>query len=79
MIHCNVIANPQNHPKKYLGSPHPDTIVQLGGMDEEKMAKAAKILQEAGWHEINVNVGCPSKPVQVSITLLYERTLSFDV
>lgn len=37
---------------------------QLGGSDPADLAKAAAIVQEAGYREVNLNVGCPSDRVQ---------------
>ncbi|WP_075292654.1 tRNA dihydrouridine(20/20a) synthase DusA [Pararhizobium arenae] len=38
--------------------------LQLGGNDPGKMAQAARIGEEFGYAEINMNVGCPSDRVQ---------------
>ncbi|MGD9815978.1 MAG: tRNA dihydrouridine(20/20a) synthase DusA [Hyphomonadaceae bacterium] len=38
--------------------------LQLGGSDPAKMAAAARIGAEFGYHEINLNIGCPSDRVQ---------------
>ncbi len=37
---------------------------QLGGSDRESMAKATKLAAQAGYQEVNMNVGCPSSRVQ---------------
>lgn len=42
---------------------HP-VAVQLGGSDPIQLAEAAKICEEWGYDEINLNVGCPSERVQ---------------
>ncbi len=42
---------------------HP-VALQLGGSDPAELAKAAKIGADAGYAEINLNVGCPSDRVQ---------------
>jgi tRNA-dihydrouridine synthase A len=42
---------------------HP-VAVQLGGSDPVMMAAASKLGAEAGYDEININVGCPSDRVQ---------------
>ena len=42
---------------------HP-LALQLGGSDPELMAEAAKRGADAGYDEININVGCPSDRVQ---------------
>lgn len=38
---------------------------QLGGSDPEKLAAAAKLIEQAGYQEVNLNCGCPSDRVQV--------------
>lgn len=38
--------------------------VQLGGSDPAELAKATRLAHEAGYAEINLNVGCPSDRVQ---------------
>jgi len=38
--------------------------LQLGGSDPEALAKCAKLGKDAGYSEINLNVGCPSDRVQ---------------
>ncbi|MEX0317574.1 MAG: tRNA dihydrouridine(20/20a) synthase DusA [Ruegeria sp.] len=42
---------------------HP-VALQLGGSDPEELAKAARLGEEAGYDEININCGCPSDRVQ---------------
>jgi len=42
---------------------HP-VALQLGGSDPIELAKAARLGQDAGYDEINLNVGCPSDRVQ---------------
>ncbi|MFY0612898.1 MAG: tRNA dihydrouridine(20/20a) synthase DusA [Hyphomicrobiaceae bacterium] len=42
---------------------HPIAL-QLGGADPAKLADAARIGEERGYDEINLNVGCPSDRVQ---------------
>lgn len=42
---------------------HP-VALQLGGSDPDELAEAARIGAEAGYDEINLNVGCPSDRVQ---------------
>lgn len=42
---------------------HP-IAVQLGGSEPTDLAQAAKICQNYGYDEINLNVGCPSERVQ---------------
>ncbi|WP_408606891.1 tRNA dihydrouridine(20/20a) synthase DusA [Legionella clemsonensis] len=42
---------------------HP-LALQLGGADKEKLVECAKLAQDAGFDEINLNLGCPSDKVQ---------------
>ena len=47
----------------YSAQEHP-LALQLGGSEPEAMAEAAKIAEDWGYAEVNVNVGCPSDRVQ---------------
>ena len=38
--------------------------LQLGGDDPQRLAAAARIAEDLGYDEINLNVGCPSDRVQ---------------
>ncbi|WOF73432.1 tRNA dihydrouridine(20/20a) synthase DusA [Parvibaculaceae bacterium PLY_AMNH_Bact1] len=42
---------------------HP-VAVQLGGSDQSELTEAARISEDYGYEEINLNVGCPSDRVQ---------------
>ncbi|MCK4709829.1 MAG: tRNA-dihydrouridine synthase, partial [Gammaproteobacteria bacterium] len=42
---------------------HP-VAVQLGGSDPVALSEVAKICEDYGYDEINLNVGCPSDRVQ---------------
>jgi len=44
-------------------SEHP-VALQLGGSEPADMAKCARIAEEQGFDEVNMNVGCPSKRVR---------------
>ena len=44
-------------------SEHP-VALQIGGSDPRLMAEAARMGADAGFDEININVGCPSDRVQ---------------
>ncbi len=48
---------------RYDASEHP-LALQLGGSDPDELARAARYGQDAGYDEINLNVGCPSDRVQ---------------
>ena len=40
------------------------TIIQIGGSNPQSMSKAAYIVQNHGYNEVNLNIGCPSNRVQ---------------
>lgn len=46
--------NPQEHP----------VALQLGGSEPDALARCAKLAQQWGYDEINLNCGCPSERVQ---------------
>jgi len=52
--------------KKILSfSPEEKPIaLQVGGSDKKELSEVAKIAEEMGYDEINLNLGCPSKKVQ---------------
>ncbi len=54
------------HLDRLLGFDHFEhpVALQLGGSDPELLARAAKLGEQYGYHEINLNVGCPSDRVQ---------------
>jgi len=59
---------------------HP-VAVQLGGSDPEELARCAKICEQYGYDEINLNVGCPSDRVQqgkIGACLMAEPELVAD-
>lgn len=47
----------------YHDAEHP-VVLQLGGSDPAAMARCARIAEQWGYDEININVGCPSGRVQ---------------
>src|SRR5688500_11454950 len=42
---------------------HP-VAVQLGGSDPDELAHCARLAEDYGYDEINLNIGCPSERVQ---------------
>lgn len=48
----------QHSPEEY------PVALQLGGSDPAELAEAAVLAEQAGYNEINLNVGCPSNRVQ---------------
>lgn len=67
-------------PQRFLGH-HPQehpVALQLGGCDPAELAAAARMGEQAGFDEINLNVGCPSSRVQAGrfgACLIAEPTL----
>ena len=51
------------HLLQFNSEEHP-VALQLGGSNPAELAKAARLGQDAGYDEINLNVGCPSDRVQ---------------
>ena len=51
------------HLLAFDASEHP-VACQLGGSDPGKLAEAAQMIAQAGYDEVNLNVGCPSDRVQ---------------
>jgi len=63
MVTANAILH--GHKERFLNfdpSEHP-VALQLGGADTSALARAAKIGEDWGYDEINLNVGCPSDRV----------------
>ncbi len=48
---------------RFDGCEHP-VVIQLGGAEPIELAEAAKLAEDAGYDEVNLNVGCPSDRVQ---------------
>ena len=58
LIHGDVERHLAHHAREHpLG-------VQLGGSEPDDLAACAKIAEEYGYDEINLNIGCPSERVQ---------------
>ena len=51
------------HQLEFNKEEHP-VAIQLGGSDVDDLIKSAKIAEDYGYDEINLNVGCPSDRVQ---------------
>ncbi len=64
MLHAEaVVRGNGDQLLRFAKQQHP-VVLQLGGDDPKRLAKAAKIGEQWGYDEINLNVGCPSKRVQ---------------
>lgn len=58
-----IIHGDREHLLGFDKSEHP-VAVQLGGSEPAALAEAARIAQDFGYDEVNLNVGCPSDRVQ---------------
>ena len=58
-----VIHGDREHIIGFNEAEHP-LVLQLGGNEPAKMAEAAKIAEDCGYDEVNINCGCPSDRVQ---------------
>ncbi|UTO29234.1 tRNA dihydrouridine(20/20a) synthase DusA [Bartonella harrusi] len=66
MVADSVIHGVRKQLLAFNDKEHPIAL-QLGGADPKKLAEAAKIAEEFGYDEINLNVGCPSNRVQAGM------------
>jgi tRNA-dihydrouridine synthase A len=53
-VHRHLEFNEEEHP----------VALQLGGSEPEELARCAKLGEQYGYDEINLNIGCPSERVQ---------------
>lgn len=58
-----IIHGPRERLLAFSDVEHP-IACQLGGSDPKDMATCAKVVEDFGYDEVNINVGCPSDRVQ---------------
>jgi tRNA-dihydrouridine synthase A len=58
-----LLHGPRERLLRYHPAEHP-VVIQLGGSETGAMADCARMAEEAGYDEVNINVGCPSPRVQ---------------
>jgi len=64
MVTTGALLNgPRDSLLKYHSAEHP-LALQLGGSQPSDLAECAKIAEDAGYDEVNLNVGCPSDRVK---------------
>ena len=63
MVTTGAILHGKGDYLSYNDAEHP-LVLQLGGSDVTAMTECAKIAEQYGYDEININVGCPSDRVQ---------------
>jgi tRNA-dihydrouridine synthase A len=64
MVHANAVLHGDRAKLLALDPVEHPVALQLGGSEPALLAQAARIGAEAGFDEINLNVGCPSDRVQ---------------
>jgi tRNA-dihydrouridine synthase A len=63
MLTTDAVIHGAPHLLAFHSCEHP-VALQLGGSDPKALAQCARIAQEKGYDEVNLNVGCPSDRVQ---------------
>lgn len=63
MLHNRQKVGDQKRHLAYHVSEHPIAL-QLGGSDPQALAQCASMAEDAGYDEVNLNVGCPSDRVK---------------
>lgn len=58
-----ILHGDRNRLLKFNEAEHP-VAIQLGGSDPRALAECARIAEDFGYDEVNLNVGCPSDRVQ---------------
>ena len=64
MIHANAILKGDKSRLLNFDTSDQRLVVQIGGSVPDQLSEAAKIIEDNGFKEINLNVGCPSKKVK---------------
>ncbi len=67
MIHADAVVFGNRQALLAFAPEERPLALQLGGSDAGRLAEAARIADEYGYDEINLNVGCPSSRVQVRL------------
>lgn len=58
-----LIHGPRERLLAYHPAEHP-VALQLGGSEPDDLARCARMAEDAGYDEVNLNIGCPSERVQ---------------
>lgn len=75
-----ILQGDTNHQLRFFDN-EPPVVLQLGGSNPSELAQCAKLGQDYGYTEINLNVGCPSDRVQfnkIGACLMAESSLVAD-
>ena len=75
-----ILQGDTDHQLRFFDN-EPPVVLQLGGSNPSELAQCAKLGQDYGYTEINLNVGCPSDRVQfnkIGACLMAESSLVAD-
>ncbi len=64
MVHCGAVLHGNRYRLLQFDNFEIPLALQLGGNDPQALALAARIAQDCGYSEVNLNVGCPSDRVK---------------
>lgn len=64
MVNVNAILHGDAHRHLDFNAAEHPIVLQLGGSEPDLLARCAKIAQNWGYDEVNINCGCPSERVQ---------------
>jgi tRNA-dihydrouridine synthase A len=64
MVTADAVINGDRSRLIGFGAEEHPVVLQLGGSDPDKLAEAARIAEDFGYDEVNLNCGCPSDRVQ---------------
>ena len=64
MVTADAVINGDKQRLLGFSEPEHPIVLQLGGNEPEKLATAARIAEDFGYDEVNLNCGCPSDRVQ---------------
>ena len=64
MLHARAVIHGKREQLLGFSNGQSPLVLQLGGSDPSELAQAARIGEDNGYDEINLNVGCPSDRVQ---------------
>ena len=64
MVHCGAILFGDRDRFLQFNDSEMPVALQLGGNNPQQLAQSAKIAEDYGYNEVNLNVGCPSDRVQ---------------
>ena len=82
MIHAEAIVHSEKNFIKKENNNQKQVGIQIAGNDPGIVARAATIIEQHNYNEINLNIGCPSERVQncsVGVALMKQPKLVADI